>query len=47
MDGNLYHKAAKGFSVLFLLRIFTRMIDFVLNIFIVRDIDPKIYGRIF
>jgi hypothetical protein len=35
----LLNKAAKGFSILFILRIFSRLIDFLLNIIVIRDLD--------
>ena len=34
------NKAAKGLSILFLLRIFSKIIDFVVNILVIRNIDP-------
>jgi hypothetical protein len=42
---NLLKTAAKGLSILIFLRFFSKILDFVLNILVIRDIDPNIYGR--
>ena len=33
-------KAAKGFSVLMVVRVISRIVDFILNILVLRKIDP-------
>ena len=42
---NLLKTAAKGLSILVVLRLFSKIIDFILNILVIREIDPQIYGR--
>ena len=42
---NLYNKAAKGLSILFLIRILSRVVDFLLNILVIRDLDPEVFGK--
>lgn len=44
---NLLKTAAKGLSILIFLRFFSKILDFVLNIFVIRDIDPNVYGNFF
>lgn len=34
----------KDFSILFIVRVFSRVIDFFLNIFVIRAIDPNIFS---
>jgi O-antigen/teichoic acid export membrane protein len=34
----------KDFSILFIVRVFSRVIDFFLNIFVIRAIDPDIFA---
>lgn len=41
---NLLKTAVKGLSFLVILRLFSKVIDFVLNILVIREIDPSIYG---
>lgn len=41
---SLVHKAAKGFSLLMIVRVFSRIIDFFLNVLVIRKIDPAVYG---
>lgn len=45
MNKGILGKAAKGFSILFAMKIFSRVIDFVLNVLVLRDVDPAVYGK--
>ena len=42
----LTKKALKGISYLVIARVFSRIIDFILNILVIRELDPKIFGII-
>lgn len=44
MDANLISKAKRGVSILFILRVFSKILDFVLNILVIRDVDKTEYG---
>ncbi|EGR27152.1 nuclear division rft1-like protein, putative [Ichthyophthirius multifiliis] len=44
MQKQIYKKAIEGFSILFLMKVFSRVIDFLLNILVIRELDPQIYG---
>ncbi len=44
MDKNLLDKVKRGVSVLFVLKIFTKILDFVLNMLVIRDVNPAEYG---
>ena len=43
---NLLKTAAKGLSFLVILRLFSKVIDFILNILVIREIDPNVYGNV-
>lgn len=40
----VYTKALSGLQVLFVLKIFSRVIDFVLNILVIRNVEQTVYG---
>lgn len=42
---NIYSKAVNGFKILFIMKIISRLVDFILNILVIRDIDPEIFGN--
>lgn len=44
---NLLKTAVRGLSILMILRLFSKIIDFILNILVIREIDPQIYGKFF
>lgn len=44
---NLLKTAVKGLSFLVILRLFSKVIDFILNILVIREIDPNVYGNFF
>ncbi|EAR82704.2 RFT1-like protein (macronuclear) [Tetrahymena thermophila SB210] len=44
MKDSVIQKAAKGLSILFVMKIFSRVIDFVLNILVIQEVEPTIYG---
>jgi hypothetical protein len=44
---DIYSKAAKGISVLFILKIASRVVDYILNVLVIRNINPEILGNYF
>ncbi len=42
---NLLKTAVKGLSILVVLKLFSKIVDFILNILVIREIDPNIYGN--
>lgn len=43
----LFKKAISGITWLFVMRIFTKCIDIILNILVIRHIEPSVYGIFF
>ncbi len=41
----MLQQALKGFSYLFIVKILTKVIDVFLNISVIRNIDPKTFGK--
>ena len=42
---NLLKTAVKGLSILVVLKLFSKIVDFILNILVIREIDPSLYGK--
>ena len=43
---NLLEKAANGVKIVFMLRIVSKIVDFTLNIFVVRGLSKEVFGKI-
>jgi hypothetical protein len=41
---NIVEKAANGVKIVFMLRIISKVIDFTLNILVIRGLDKDIFG---
>jgi len=41
----MLQQALKGFSYLFFVKILTKVIDIFMNISVIRNIDPKTFGK--
>lgn len=42
---NIYSKAAKGLKILFIMKVISRLVDFILNILVIRDVNPDLFGK--